>query len=258
MQNSHKLALYLEETDTPIGRWTNFILSGFVLLSSAIFVAQTYPLSPEIDAILRQINTAILIIFSGEYLLRLWAAERKLRYIFSLYSIIDLIVILPVFLGAFDISFLRIFRWFRVLRLLRFVEGQVFFGSYPEDSLIITRILFTLFSIIFVYSGLIYQVEHSINPEQFSTFLDAVYFSVVTMTTVGFGDVTPLSEGGRLMTVLMILTGIALIPGQLGALIKELVKNSNQVESHCTVCGLPRHDRDAQFCKICGTKLKNN
>ncbi|GGA28414.1 ion channel [Okeania sp. KiyG1] len=82
--------------------------------------------------------------------------------------------------------------------------------------MILTRILFTLFTIIFIFSGLIYQVEHGVNSESFKTFLDAVYFSVVTMTTVGFGDVTPASENGRLLTVLMILTGISLIPSQLG------------------------------------------
>ena len=77
------------------------------------------------------------------------------------------------------------------------------------------------------------------------------------MTTVGFGDVTPTSEGGRLLTVLMILTGIVLIPWQLGDLIKQLLKTANQVEKACSGCGLPFHDTDAQFCKICGTQLKS-
>ena len=126
-----------------------------------------------------------------------------------------------------------------------------------EDSIIFARILFTLFAIIFVYSGLIYQVEHPVNP-LFSTFLDAVYFSVVTMTTVGFGDVTPISEAGRLMTVMMILTGIALIPWQLGDLIKQLVKTANQVETLCPTCELTLHDANAQFCKLCGTKLEKS
>jgi len=76
------------------------------------------------------------------------------------------------------------------------------------------------------------------------------------MTTVGFGDVTPVSEGGRLITVLMILTGIALIPWQLGDLIKQLVKTANQIQTLCPTCNLSFHDADAQFCKLCGTKLE--
>jgi voltage-gated potassium channel len=127
------------------------------------------------------------------------------------------------------------FRWFRILRLIRFIDLKIYFLHInSEDGVIFARILFTLFTIIFVYSGLIYQVEHPVNTEAFETFLDAFYFSVVTMTTVGFGDVTPISEVGRLLTVLMILTGIAVIPWQLGDLIKQLLKTANEVEKACS------------------------
>ena len=151
---------------------------------------------------------------------------------------------------------MRILRWFRILRLLRFIEGKAFLGNLDrEDSSIVTRILFTIFSIIFIYSGLIYQVEHPVNPKNFGTFLDAVYFAVVTMTTVGFGDITPTSDVGKLMTVLMILTGIALIPWQLGDLIKQVAKSASKVNAICPKCQLSSHDLDANFCKRCGGKL---
>lgn len=254
-----KLAFYLESNESAIARSINWTITGLVLVSSGIFVVETYPIPPQLRLTLDTLNTLILIGFAIEYLLRFWAAESKINYITNIYSIIDLLVILPFFIGIFDISYIRLFRWFRILRLLRFVESQIFFGGSGsednQDNLIIVRILFTLFTIIFLYAGLIYQVEHRVNPQDFQTFLDAVYFAVVTMTTVGFGDVTPLSQGGRLLTVLMILTGIALIPGQVGILIKELVKNADRVETHCPGCGLQRHDRDARFCKICGTPL---
>ena len=118
------------------------------------------------------------------------------------------------------------------------------------------RIFFTLFAIIFIYSGFIYRIEHAVNAEAFRTFFDAVYFSLVTMTTVGFGDITPISEGGRWMTLFMILTGIALIPWQVGDLIKQLVKTADRVEMPCPGCGLYFHDADAKFCKRCGTKIE--
>ena len=250
------ISFYLEDIETPIGKALNLGITGLVLLSSAIFVAQTYPLLETLRSPLEVVDKGILVIFAIEYLLRLWCAENKIRFFFNLFSLIDLLAVLPFFIGIFNISFIRVFRWFRILRLIRFIEGRTIFGYMTTgDSAIFARILLTLFIIIFVYSGLIYQVEHPTNPQAFGTFLDAVYFSVATMTTVGFGDVTPRSEMGRLLTVLMILTGIALIPWQLGDLVKQLVKTANQVKTVCATCQLTLHDADAQFCKGCGSKL---
>jgi voltage-gated potassium channel len=252
-----KAAFYLNDLETPVGKVINLTITGFVLLSSSIFVAETYDLPKDIRQYLSVLDTGILFIFVVEYALRLWSSERKIQYIFSLYSIIDLMAVLPFLVGIGNVGFIRLLRWFRILRLIRFIDKKYLFGASNEDSLIFARILFTLFAIIFVYSGLIYQFEHPVNPDVFKTFFDAFYFSVVTMTTVGFGDVTPVSEFGRLLTVLMILTGIALIPWQIGDLIKRLVKTSNQVETVCLGCGLAFHDVDALFCKRCGTNLKN-
>ncbi|MBP5974003.1 ion transporter [Brasilonema sp. CT11] len=256
--SKEKTAFYLKDLETPVGKFVNLTIAGLVLFSSAIFVAQTYNISDDLRLILNFIDTFVLLIFIAEYLLRIWSEENKIKYFFSFYSFIDLIAILPYLLGGVDISFVRLLRWFRILRLIRFIDNKFLLGVSTEDSLVYTRILFTLFAIIFVYSGLIYQVEHPVNSQNFATFLDAFYFSIVTMTTVGFGDVTPISELGRFLTVLMILTGIALIPWQVGDLIKGLVKTANQVETICSGCGLSFHDTDAMFCKICGTKLRNH
>lgn len=259
MQLRQTIGFYLEDIETPIGKAINLTITGLVLLSSAIFVAETYPLPDSLRSQLDVIDEVILWGFAIEYLLRFWCAENRFRYFFSLYSIIDLLVILPAFIGVFEIQFIRVFRWFRILRLIRFIEGKTIIGYISsEDSVIFARILLTLFIIIFVYSGLIYQTEHPKNSEAFGTFLDAVYFSVATMTTVGYGDVTPTSEAGRFLTILMILSGVILIPWQLGDLIRRLVKTANKVETICPGCQLAFHDADAQFCKACGTKLEKS
>ncbi len=249
-------AFYLKDLQTPLGKVINLTIVILVMLSSSIFVAETYYIPKSIYLVLNAIDVLILNIFAVEYLLRLWSAKNRIQYIFSIYSIIDLIAILPFFMGAIDLGYIRLLRWFRILRLIRFIDRKFLFGNITtEDGAIFTQILFTLFAIIFVYSGLIYQVEHPVNPEVFTTFVDAMYFAIVTMTTVGFGDVTPVSEMGRLLTVLMILTGIALIPWQIGDLIKRIIKTANEVETICSGCGLDLHDEDAKFCKLCGTKL---
>jgi voltage-gated potassium channel len=248
---------YLDNIDHPIGRNINLIILGLIWLSSLFFISETYPIYPAIKEIIAPIDTAILIIFLMEYLIRFWCAEQKISFIFNIFSLLDLISILPLLIGLIDFDFLRLLRWFRVLRFLRFLKLEIsLFGIKNEDTIVITRIVLILFTIIFLYSGLIYQVEHPINPQQFKNFLDAFYFCVVTMTTVGFGDMTPLSEEGKFVTLFMILTGVMVIPWQIGELIKQLIKTTTKVDQICSGCGLLSHEFDAQFCKLCGTKLE--
>ena len=242
----------LEEAETWLGLGVNIAIATLILTSAGLFVAETYPLSAGVSAALTLLDRLILIVFVLEYGVRLWAADRPARYAFSPYAIVDLVSILPVLAGVFDTRSLRLIRWLRILKLARFLEEDRWLG---REGLIIARIVFTLFSIVFIYSGAIYQVEHPIDPRIFSTFLDAMYFSVVTMTTVGFGDITPLSNAGRLVTLLMILAGITLIPWQIGELVRQLIRSVQKVNQDCSGCGWMFHDPDAQFCKRCGAEL---
>jgi voltage-gated potassium channel len=262
---SEKISFYLDDLATPVGKLINIAIAILVLASAISFVAQTYEVSEITRHRLNLLDDIILGVFVFEYFLRLICAEQKLKYLFSLYAIIDLVAILPFFLGAIDVTFIRLLRWFRILRLIRLVESRSLFAHKTEDIAILFRILFTLLAIVFVFSGLVYQIEHPSNPK-FHNFLDAFYFSIFTMTTVGYSDVMPQSDAGKLTTVIMVLTGIALIPVQLGDLFKRLVQTANQSdrandmtkESVCSGCGLSLHDADASFCKACGTKLYQN
>ncbi|MGK7880997.1 MAG: ion transporter [Crocosphaera sp.] len=251
-----KISHYLDDFNSPIGITVNLIILGLILLSSGIFVLETYPLSENIFRVFKRLDNIILALFTFEYLTRFWCAESKLKFVFSIFSFIDLLSILPLFLGFIDIRFIRILRWFRVLRLLRLINFETsLFKIKSEDGIVLVRIFLIIFSLIFIYSGAIYQVEHYSNPNVFKTFFDALYFSVVTMTTVGFGDVIPLSEAGKILTVIMIFSGVLLIPWQLGILTQKFLQNTQQSNRTCSHCGLKFHDRDANYCKICGTKL---
>lgn len=258
MTIKEKLTGYLEDIETPTGIAVNLIIVGLICLSLAIFVIQTYAIPESIRIWLNDIDFAILIIFTLEYVIRFWCAKRKIKFIFSWFSLIDLLAIVPLFIGLVDIRFLRVFRWFRLLRLIRFIDvGVSVFKIKREDAIVFARIFLILISTVFCYSGLIYQIEHQINPQVFDNFFDALYFSIVTMTTVGFGDVIPLSEVGRLVTLLMIVTGIVLIPWQISDLVRQLLKSTGAVNKICFTCGLSLHDRDANFCRLCGSKLES-
>ncbi|MBE9029466.1 ion transporter [filamentous cyanobacterium LEGE 11480] len=250
-----KLAFYFDDFDTATGRVINFLITGLILASCGIFVAQTYLLPTTIQSWLSWFDNGIFVVFTLEYLLRLWAAPKRTQHFLKLSSLIDLVVLLPFLLGTTTLGFLRIFRWLRILRLIRFFEQQTLFGVNREDGVIAVRILFTIFAIIFVYSGLIYQVEHGINPEQFGTFLDAVYYAVSSISTAGFGDINPISQLGRLLSILMMLTGLVLIPWQLGDLFKRFVKDRDRQQITCAHCTLSLHDHDARYCKACGNQL---
>lgn len=253
-----KVAFYLEDLDTSLGLGVNLSILILILVSSLIFVLETYNISDFYQTLFHRLDQIILVIFCLEYLLRLWCAPDRLKFIFSLFSLIDLIAILPLFLGIFDLRFIRIFRWFRVLRLIRFLDLEILiFRIQTEDGIALAKIFLTLFSLVFVYSGLIYQIENAAYGGKINNFFDALYFSIVTMTTVGYGDVTPLSQNGKIVTLIMIITGVLLIPWQLSELVKQIVKTTNKVKHSCKNCGLLLHDSDALFCKKCGNQLES-
>ncbi len=250
------IADYLDDTNRETGPWVTGAIAGLILVSAVIFVLETYEPAPPWKTILTGLDWAIVAVFAVEYGLRLWTAERWWKYAFSPYGLLDLIAISPFAIGFLDMRFVRLLRWLRVLRLVRFLGDRAIVGRMTAaDTLAVIRIVFTLFAIIFIYAGIIFQVEQRYHPETFRSFLEAAYFAVVTMTTVGYGDITPVSDAGRLFTVLMILTGIALIPTQIGDLIRRIVKVSQAIEAPCQQCGWTLHDPDAKYCKRCGTGL---
>lgn len=257
--------LHVDNYSSSHGRLMEGTLFFLNFLAILLFIFETYNPTGQIKTAL-VIGEIILVgIFIFEYGVRMWVSENRFKHFFSIYSIIDLISIIPVMVHFVNLSFFRIFRilrLFRMLRILRFQrafkEENTLFGKLSTSQLIIIRIILTIFTIIFVSSGLIWAVENKINPGQFGTIWDAMYFSVVTISTVGYGDITPLSNWGKVITIFMILSGIALIPWQLGQLIKAFFLANIKRKTSCESCGLEDHDKDAIYCKHCSEILKHN
>jgi len=253
-----KIQFYLIDCKTIPGKLIDIIIIFLNILVCVLFVIDTYPISEAAAKFLWIVEIVITVFFVIEYIARLYGSRSRLKHLFNIFSLIDLAAILPIFLFFFmpsaplKIGFIRIIRVFRIFRFLRFTTDPIFFfGDISIRLLKVVRLALTILIIFFVSSGWFWFVESGINP-QVKNFGDAFYFSVVTLTTVGFGDITPVSTAGRWGTALMILSGIVLIPWQVGQIVKEWLWFSARKQVVCPQCGLKYHDRDASHCKACG------
>jgi len=255
-----KVSFYLTDQTTPLGKAVEFFLLAVNLAACTLYVIITYQSPNQLPLTLFILESAVVIIFSVEYILRLGAAPHKIRHVVSFYAVVDLLSILPIFFGIHTSGFLRSFRVLRVLRFTRFLETETFFfGRLTALQLQVVRVLFTMFTIIFIAAGFIHHAEAGQPGSLIETFADAFYFAIVTLSTVGFGDITPTTELGRWFTVVMIVSGIVLIPWQARRLVQLfLTADTEKRELSCPGCGLDRHDPEALYCKLCGAKLVRN
>jgi len=249
---------YLLDHRSPVGKAIDVALLSLNLLFVAVFVVETYPHSAAIDAWLWRLEVGIAGVFLVEYVLRIYGAKNRLGELTNPYTVVDLLSILPTLLVLvlpgvvpFEVGFLRVVRVVRVLRFYRFTrDEEFFFGTVEVQTLRAGKLLLTVFVLLFATAGLFYGTEHTANPGV-DTYGDAVYYTVVTLTTVGFGDIVPRTPGGRWVTVSSILAGILLIPWQAGRIVRTWAARDS-VAVTCPNCGLSRHDADASHCKACG------
>lgn len=258
---------YMIDFQTPLGKAIDIFIILLNLLLVAVFVVDTYNISSSLRDLLWKLEMLVVAIFIFEYVLRLYGAPNRPAYIRDIYSIIDLVAIMPtMILMALPASFfiydirviqtIRVLAVFRIFRFLRFIaQYHLFFGIISQGMVNVARLVLSIIIIFFVYSGLFYFVESPSNQDV-QNFGDAFYFTVVAISTVGFGDIVPVTQPGRLVTVAMIISGIIIIPFQAARIFRAwLTTGGERKVQVCPGCGLDRHDRDAKHCKKCGEKL---
>ncbi len=261
---------YMIDFKTPLGKGIDITIIFLNLLLVAIFVINTYNISISLKEQLWNLEILIVAIFIVEYLLRLYGTPIRLSYVRDIYSIIDLVAIMPTLIllaippayFIYDIRVIqtiRVLAIFRIFRFLRFIsQNHLLFGTISQGMINVAQLVVSIIMIFFVYSGLFYFVESPVNPDVHN-FGDAFYFTVVAISTVGFGDIVPVSDAGRLVTVAMIISGIILIPFQAARIFRAWLMTGREKKVQiCPSCGLDRHDIDANYCKKCGEGLPDS
>lgn len=225
-----KLKSIVEDSDTVSGKILDNVIQVFIILSLIAFSIDTIPhLSKNFKKCLKIFEFISILVFTVEYLLRIIVSTKKLKYIFSFYGIVDLAVILPFWIGLkIDLRFIRIFRLFRLFRvfkLFRFSKAMqrlvlAFKSIYQE---LIIFIISTIF-VIFIASAGIYFFENPVQPDKFTSIFHCSWWAISTLTTVGYGDVYPVTIGGKIFTVLVLIVGLGIVAVPTGLISSALTR----------------------------------
>lgn len=253
------------EADTKAGRLFD------VILILSIFISVIVTMLSTVDTVdskwhfeLKVTEWVLTIFFTIEYILRIIALRRPKRYVVSKLGFIDLMAFLPTYLelfmkGSKYFSVIRVFRLIRIFRILKLVP-YVKQLEYLRRALYQSRRKIFVFammvlSMVIILGSFMYLIE---GPENgFTSIPRSIYWAVVTLTTVGFGDITPQTTLGQFLSTIVMLLGYAIIAVPTGLISVEMSKSIDQIMNtqSCPDCGFSKHDTDAKFCKICGKKL---
>ena len=257
-------------TTTPLGKWFDIALIWIILASVLIImldsIAELHSSHGELYWKLELIFTAF---FTVEYFTRIWCSPNRKAYVLSAFGIVDLLAVLPSYIaflipGAASlliVRLLRIFRIFRILRLFEFIAEANILATAMRAS---GRKIFLFFSMMIIittiFGCLVYVLEGSENG--FDNIPISIYWAIVTITTVGYGDLVPLTVAGRAVSALAMLMGYAIIAVPTGIITAELAaemssqKTLQRNSRNCKTCGASGHEPDAHYCAFCGEHLE--
>lgn len=254
------------EADTPAGKAFDLALLLVILVSIfAVLLESVDAIQAEYGAVLRWTEWTITILFTIEYVLRLWLVRHPIHYAWSFFGVVDLLSILPTYLSVLIpgaqsflvIRALRLLRVFRILKLAHFLgEANLLGRAMRASSRKITVFLITVVTLVLIIGAVMYLIE---GPESgFTSIPMSMYWAVVTMTTVGYGDIAPQTVLGQLLASAVMIIGYGIIAVPTGIVSVEMAEAYRQTareQRRCEECGAVGHDPDAKFCKHCGTAI---
>ncbi|MFV8783695.1 ion transporter [Microbulbifer sp. SA54] len=254
-------------TDTPAGRNFDVFLIWTILLSVVlVMLASIENLSVRYGEAFFALEWFFTFLFTVEYLTRIYCARERRSYIFSFYGIVDLLAILPsylalIFTGAsylMVIRLLRVLRIFRVLKLVRYLsDANLLMRSLWQARRKILVFYSSVLVVCIIFGSIMFLVE---GPKHgFTSIPKSIYWTIVTITTVGFGDITPHTPLGQTIASMTMLIGYSIIAVPTGIVTAELAHELGREKTlaRCHNCGRAGHDADSEYCKYCGYKLED-
>ena len=259
-----KIKIIIFGTDTKAGKLFDVVLIISIVLSIiTVMLDSIVEYNQQYGHILRIAEWTFTIMFTVEYLLRIYSIRRPLSYIFSFFGIIDFLAILPTYLSLFMpgtevfaiIRVLRVLRIFRVLKLVQFMgEADLLMRAMIASRRKVFIWLFLVMNIVIILGSVMYLVEGG--NTGFDSIPRSIYWAVVTLTTVGYGDVVPQTSLGQGLASFIMVLGYSIIAVPTGIVTSEITFAAKSIkEQRCVVCGKEGLHEDAKFCSNCASKL---
>lgn len=262
-----RLALYviIYKADTPAGKWFDLLLIITILISVlTVMLTSVTSIQTQYAGYLRDAEWAFTVLFTIEYLLRIFCTNRPLRYIFSFYGIVDLLSIAPTYLSYFVsganyflvIRVLRLLRIFRILKLVQYISQiNILMKAVFSSRQKITVFLFFICTLVVIFGSVMYLVEGPKNG--FTSIPRSIYWAIVTMTTVGYGDISPKTDLGQGIASVVMILGYSIIAVPTGIFTAELNRAviHHETSQICPACKKRGHEAIAVYCNICGSRL---
>ncbi len=256
------------EAETPGGKLFDVVLLCLIFLSVITVMLETVvAVKLRYGRVLNIAEWGFTIVFTIEYLLRLWVSRRPLRYAMSFFGLIDLLSCLPSYMlllfthahGFAVIRVLRLLRIFRVLKMANHIQGaQLILSGLRKSKAKITVFFFAVLVFAVIAGTLMYFIEGGQPDTKFTSIPMSIYYAVVSITTVGYGDISATTDMGRFFTTLMILVGYAIIAVPTGIMTSSMIEANNENSystDACPSCGVHGHLDDANYCRKCGEEL---